>query len=642
MTTHQPILRKHFAPLLRPLLALAALLAGYACAAQTQAPSPITPAAGVPALERVEPPFWWAGMKSSALQLMVHGDGIGRFTPRLSYPGVSLQGTEKASNPNYLFVNLRLSPQAKPGAFDIVFQHGPEQRRYRYELRRRAPGSAQRQGFGNADVILNLMPDRFANGNPANDEQPGYADKLNRADDSAGRHGGDIQGIIDHLDYIAAMGYTALWPTPLTESNQPLYSYHGYAATNTYRVDPRYGSNDDYLRLVAAAKQKGIKVIQDIVLNHIGSGHWWMRDMPMADWLTHGGQFVPTNHARTAIADPYAAQVDKDSFTTGWFEPAMPDMNQANPLVATYQIQNSIWWVEYAGLAGIREDTYGYADTAFLAQWSRRLLQEYPNLNMVGEEWSNNPVVVAHWLRGAKNRDGYVSNLPSVMDYPLFYTLRQALTAKDSLHSGLTDLYEALVNDTLYPQPQNLVLFEGNHDVGRIYSALDEDLALYKMALVYLATMRRIPQFYYGTEILMTSPKERDDGAFRKDFPGGWPGDTVNAFTGAGLTPKQLEAQAFVKKLLSWRKTQPVIHHGQLLHYAPENGTYVYFRYDGKAKVMVVFNKNTTDTPLPTARFAQMLTGATTGTDVLSGQAYDLKATNITVPARSATVLELR
>ncbi|HEY1391990.1 MAG TPA: alpha-amylase family glycosyl hydrolase, partial [Methylibium sp.] len=501
--------------------------------------------------------------------------------------------------------------------------------------------SAGRRGFGNADVILNLMPDRFANGNPANDDVPGFADKANRADNDAGRHGGDIQGIVDHLDHIAAMGYTMLWPTPLTESNQPHYSYHGYAATDTYRIDPRYGSNEDYRRMVAAARERGIGVIQDIVLNHIGSNHWWMRDLPTQDWVSGGSHYVPTGHARTAISDPYAAEVDRESFIAGWFGPEMPDMNQRNPLLATYQIQNTIWWIEYAGLAGIRADTYGYSDKHFLAQWSGRVMLEYPRLNIVGEEWSNNPVVTSYWLRGKKNADGYVSNLPSVMDFPLQATLLRALVAPEGLHSGLVDVYEAMVNDRLYPDPMNLVLFEGNHDLPRLYSMVDEDLALWKMALAFVLTAPRIPQIYVGTEILMTSPKVRDDGAFRHDFPGGWAGDKVNAFTGEGLSDRQKEAQAWLKRVLNWRKTQPAVHRGKFMHYQPQDGMYVYFRYDAKGLVMVVLNKNAGDATLATERFRQVLPQGASGTDVLTGRHYELGDT-LVVPARSVLILDLK
>jgi glycosidase len=591
-------------------------------------------------IERIEPAFWWVGMKHEKLQLMVRGESVATAQPSLNYPGVVLESFTPSDNKNYLFIDLRISADAKPGVMEIAFKLGDKIVKQPYRLLEREKSSAERQSFNNADVILNLMPDRFANGNPTNDRVSGYRDALNRSDDSAGRHGGDIQGIIDHLDYIANMGYTMLWPTPLTESNQAQYSYHGYAATDNYKIDPRYGSNDDYRRMVQLARQKGIGVIWDFVPNHIGSQHWWLRDLPMKDWLTQKGQFVATQHRRTTASDPYAAQSDRDNFTTGWFEPNMPDMNQKNPYVATYQIQNCIWWLEFAGISGVRVDTYGYSHHAFMAQWTQRVREEYPNLKMVGEEWSLNPLTVSYWLDGRQNNNGYRSLLPSVMDFPLNDTLRRALTAKETLHTGFAELYEALANDVIYPQPRNLVLFEGNHDVSRLFSALDEDLDLYKMALAYVATIHRIPQFYYGTEILMTSTKHRDDGAFRRDFPGGWSGDKVNAFSGQGLNAKQLDAQSFVKKLLNWRKSQGVIHNGKLMHYAPENGVYVYFRYDDKQRVMVAFNKNSAAIKLDTKRFDEVLPINAKGREVISGQSMDLSE-QITLPARSVQIVEI-
>jgi neopullulanase len=592
-------------------------------------------------IERVEPPSWWVGMKSANLTLMVHGEAISEFTPALLKSNVRLNGITRTDNPNYLFIDLAIPANTPAGKFDIVFKRGAERMVYKYELLPREQNSANRVGFSTADLIVNLMPDRFANGNPANDNVEGYSDVADRQNIDAGRHGGDIRGIVDSLGYLASMGYTILWPTPLTESNQPNYSYHGYAATDTYKIDPRYGSNDEYRRMVSAARDVGIGVVQDIVLNHIGSNHWWMRDLPTKDWLSFRGEYVPTNHARTTVNDPYASASDKKKFTAGWFERDMPDINQQNKLVSTYQIQNTIWWIEYAGLAGIRADTYGYSDPAFLTEWSRRVMDEYPNLNIVGEEWSHNPATVSYWQRGKKNANGYVSHLPSMMDFPLNEILRQSLVLDESPDSGLTDLYKGLANDILYPDPMNLVLFEGNHDLPRIFSVLNEDFDLYKMAMAYMLTMRGIPQIYYGSEVLMTSPKTREDGKFRRDFPGGWPGDRVNALTGEGLTAQQREAQFYVKRLANWRKTQSAIHKGRLMHFVPENGTYVYFRYDDASKVMVVLNKGKSEQVLQTRRFEEILPAGASGVDVITGQKFDLRQT-LKIAARSALILELK
>jgi glycosidase len=593
------------------------------------------------AIDHVEPPHWWVGMQSPTLQLMLHGPRLAEFTPQLNARGVRVLRSTRSANPNYLFVDLDLQPDAPPQVLDLRLQRGRELLHRPYELRAREPGSAERRGFDARDVILNLVPDRFANGDPSNDNRPGMPDEAKRADDQAGRHGGDIRGIAEHLDFIAAMGYTMLWPTPLLENNQPAYSYHGYAITDLYRVDPRFGSNDDYLRMVAAARAKGVGVIQDIVLNHIGSGHWWLRDLPAPDWLTHEARFVPTMHARTAVSDPYASQEDRRDFTEGWFGPNMPDLNQKNPLLATYLIQYTLWWIEEAKLSGLRIDTYGYSDTAFLADWSRRVMQEYPNFSLVGEEWSANPVVVSYWLAGQPDTRGYRSSMPGMIDFPLHEALRRALTADEGMFTGFNELYAALANDRLYPDPMRMVVFEGNHDVPRLFSVLHEDLALWKMAIVYVLTTRGVPQLYYGTDVLMTSPTQRDDGATRRDYPGGWAGDKVNGFTGEGLTAQQREAQAFLRKLLNWRRGASEIHHGRLMHYAPERGTYTYFRYDERRKLMVAMNKSREAVTLPTARFHEMLAGITSARDVLSGHTVDLHE-SLTVPARGVLLLELK
>ena len=591
-------------------------------------------------IDHLEPLSWWVGMQDHKLQLMVHGRQIADLEPSLAYPGVQIAAVTRGPNRNYLFIDLMIAPDAKPGKLDLVFQHGAKALHYSYELQARATNSAQRVGFNSSDVIYEVMPDRFANGNPGNDNAAGMAEQANRADGS-GRHGGDIQGMADHLDYIAAMGYTQLWPTPLLESNMPHGSYHGYAATSHYRIDPRYGSNEEYRRFVAQARAKGLGVIQDVVLNHIGSKHWWMQDMPMPDWITHQGKFVPTQHHRMALQDPYAADTDKRDFTQGWFSDTMPDLNQANPYLANYLTQNAIWWIEYAGLSGLRVDTYSYSDTAFLTEWSRRVMAEYPRLNLVGEEWSMQVPVVSHWQAGKQNFDGYVSYMPSMMDFPLTDMLRRALQAEDGQYS-LTSLYETLSLDYLYPNPGNMVLFEGNHDMSRIFSELHGDADLFRLATTFVLTAPRVPQFYSGTEILMTSAVgARDDASYRHDFPGGWAGDKVNAFTGAGLTTAQLAAQSYLKKLLNWRKTAGVIHHGKTRHFAPEQNTYVYFRYDDSKKVMVILNKNKTETKLPTGRFAEMLAGAREGVDVATGKRYALEGA-VTLPPRSALVLEVQ
>jgi len=592
-----------------------------------------------PAIEHVEPPFWWTGMQHKGLQLMVHGAGIGRLAPAIDYPGVRLVSSTRVSNANYLFIDLEIGLDARPGSVDIVLSGaGARSQRIAYELRAREPGSARRQGFGNGDAIYQIMPDRFANGDASNDTVAGL---LERADRKAGggRHGGDIAGVIGRLDYIAGLGFTQLWPTPLVENDMPAYSYHGYAATNHYRIDPRYGSNEDFVRLSTEAKKRGIGLIQDVVLSHIGRNHWWMSDMPAPDWVNFNGQFVPTAHHRVAVQDPYASRADSRNFTAGWFGPGMPDLNQTNPLVATYLIQNNIWWIEYAGLSGLRIDTYGYSDGAFLSEYTKRLMAEYPQLNMVGEEWSTRVPVVARWQRGKANFDGYTSSLPSLMDFPLVDAMRNALSKPGE--NTLNEVYETLSLDYLYPEPDKLVLFGGNHDLARMVSAVGGDLARWRMNLVFLMTMPRIPQFYSGDEILMTSTVEgRDDPSYRRDFPGGWAGDKVDAFSGSGLDARQRAAQALVRKLVNWRKTQPVIHTGRLMQFGPENNTWVYFRHNEDKRIMVAMNNNDKPMAVPTARFQEILNGAATGTDVLTGERIDLKH-ELRLAPRAVLLIEL-
>ncbi|MCY7313745.1 MAG: glycoside hydrolase family 13 protein [Pseudoxanthomonas sp.] len=598
--------------------------------------------AALPALcvevQRIEPGNWWVGMRSNTLQLMVYGDGIARSTPRIDHPQVRIAQVTRTDSANHLFIDLVLGPDLAPGGINIEFREGDARRVVAYPLLQRESGSADRQGFGPADAILNLMPDRFANGDPSNDSVAGMLEQADRNAPS-GRHGGDLLGIESHLDYIAGMGYTQIWATPVVENNQPGGAYHGYAATDLYRVDPRLGSNQDYRRLVATARSKGIGVIHDIVPNHIGSGHRWMRDRPAADWINHGFKFSPTNHARNSLTDPYAAQADRDDFVTGWFVPSMPDLNQRNPLLATYLVQNAIWWIEYAGLSGYRVDTVGYSDTAFLAQWNRRILQEYPKFSIVGEEWSLNPLVVARWQQGSVwpvNAPG----MPNMMDFPLSETLRTALVAAGGHGGGLDAMYSLLVNDPHYPDPRKLVLFEGNHDMSRLYSVLGNDMDLFRMAMVYLATAPRIPQLYYGTEVLMESPIERNDAAARRGFPGGWPGDPVNAFTGQGLSERQRQAQALVRTLLNWRKATPAIHQGKMLHYAPVDGVYVYFRHDDQQRYMVVLNQNNEAVDLALARYAEGIAGARTARSVLDDTRSAVGST-LKVPARGSLLLRL-
>jgi len=645
-----------------------ALLSANLSASEVNSTAPLT----------IEPLSWWAGMHNPKLQLMLHSSALPADATQLKVEiagkDVVFKGIEQTDNPHYLFINLDLR-QAKPQTFDIRILAGDKQLfQLPYTLAERAEGSRERQGFSNKDVIYLITPDRFANGNPSNDNQ---ADMLEHAapENSDGRHGGDIEGIRRHLDYLAKLGVTQLWINPLLENNQAQYSYHGYAITNLYRVDPRFGSNQDYQRLVTEAKQLGLGVIKDVVLNHIGSNHWWLKDLPSSDWLNYplkpnvtDTQTAPaasstspsftspsfTSHIRTTVQDPYADTQDKQDFVDGWFVDSMPDLNQRNPKLATYLIQNSIWWVEYAGLSGIREDTYSYADKAFLTQWTKALMAEYPHFNIVGEEWTANPITVSYWQKGKINADGYTSDLPSLMDFPLYEKLLESLNEPEGWDTGFIKLYEMLANDVVYANPSQLVLFEGNHDTNRIYSLLKENLPLYQMALTYVMTAKRIPQLFYGTEVLMTSPtKDRHDGVVRSDFPGGFANSKVNGFSGKGLNAKQQQAQAFIRTLLNYRKHSAALQTGDLLHFVPQNGIYVQFRcaakhattenacYQADAdKVMVIYNKNDQAQTLDLSRFSKVLAGNSSAISIFSEDKFELNQ-SLVLPHAGVMLLEL-
>ena len=591
-------------------------------------------------LERVEPAFWWAGMISPELQLMVYGDKIAESNIELNYPGIQLESVSKVQNPNYLFINLLLDKNVQPGKFDIHFKQGNNTvESYSYELKSREKNSAKRQGFNSSDVIYLITPDRFVNGNPANDWVEGMKEKPNR-NDKDGRHGGDIRGIINSLDYIQKLGFTAVWLNPVLENNMTKVSYHGYSTTDFYKVDPRYGTNEEYRELNDELDKRGMKLIMDMIFNHCGSEHWWMDDLPMDDWINNYPEFKITNHRRTVNEDPYASEADRKAMVEGWFVPSMPDLNQRNPFLAKYLIQNSIWWIEYAGLEGIRQDTWPYPDKYMMAEWTRQVLEEYPDFNIVGEEWSLNPAIVSYWQKGQWNRDGYVNYLPSLMDFPLQHAVSSALNNEETWETGMIQLYEALANDFLYPDPNNLVIFPDNHDMSRFFVQVGEDADLLKLGVAYFLTTRGIPQIYYGTEILMSHPGSAH-GDIRSDFPGGWNGDKVNAFTGEGLSSQQKEMQNYVSAIQNWRKDKTVIHNGKLMHFAPENGIYVYFRYNDDDKVMVILNKNTGEQTLLTERFSEMTKGYKTGKEIISGKNVG-DISEIKIAPKSAMIIELQ
>jgi glycosidase len=592
-------------------------------------------------ITRIEPPNWWPGMHEPTIQLLVHGTQIASLDPKIDYPGIRLERVIKVENPNYLFLDLNIGKEAKPGKVPIqFFEKNKLVQSWEWELWQREPNAEQRKGFDNSDVIYLITPDRFANGDPSNDLVKGMREAPNRKDPD-GRHGGDIEGIRQHLDYLADMGFTAIWPNPLVENNMDKYSYHGYAITDFYKTDPRFGNNESYRSLVREANAKGLKVIMDMVINHCGSRHWWMDDLPAQDWLNARDHYMETNHRKSSVQDPYATESDRNMLFDGWFVQTMPDLNQRNPLLANYLTQNSIWWVEYAGLSGIRMDTYPYPDPNYMAEWSRRLVEEYPNFNIVGEEWNGNPAIVAYWQRGKVNPNGYISYLPSLIDFPLQEAMAKSLNEKEIWGKGWLTLYEMLGQDFQYADPMNLVTLVDNHDMPRFYAQVGGDDALFKLGLTFLLTMRGIPQIYYGTEVLMTSPAQRNDGLIRSDFPGGWPGDEADAVSGKGLTARQLEAKSYLKNLLKWRRTASAVQTGKLVHFDPKDGVYVFFRFDKSQRVMVILNKNEKPYELELARFANMLEGTTHGLDVISGITFPMSG-KIALPTKGALILDLK
>ena len=589
-------------------------------------------------IDHLEPPFWWAGMAENKLQLMVHGKNISDLEPEFSHPGIEINQVHRLSNPNYLFIDLFLSEEAIPGEFEIIFnKEGQPKTKYNYTLLKREPDSADRQGFSQADVIYLITPDRYANGDPGNDSSSQLKEKQNRLK-KGGRHGGDIQGIIDHLDYISDMGFTQVWLNPVLENDQHTYSYHGYSTTDYYNIDARFGNNELYKVLSKEAKKRGIGLVMDLILNHIGSEHWWMKDLPTIDWINNDGKFVRSNHIHESVHDPHLTESQRDLFTSGWFVETMPDLNQNYTFLANYLIQNSIWWIEYADLSGFRIDTYPYIDKNFLSIWSKRIATEYPRFNFVGEEWSSNPTMVSYWQKGSNRYDDYDSYIPSMMDFPLQEALVNGLLGNEDWNSGIVDIYRVISNDFQYGDPHNLVVFAGNHDMKRIYSQLNEQMDLYKMAMTIINTVRGIPQIYYGTEIAMSSTG--DHGALRKDFPGGWPGDKVNAFTGRSLNKKELEAQNFIRKLLNWRKENIAITMGNMIHYPVENGIYVYFRSYNEALVMVIINNNKRSKRIDPNRFNEVIAEKKQGISILDNKVYDL-TTKINLPGKGALILEI-
>jgi glycosidase len=585
-------------------------------------------------ITRVEPANWWIGMKNSELQIMVYGRGISKSTITISYPGIKLREIAKTSNPNYLFIYLSIAKGTKPGHVPIHFTEDRQKYTYNYPLLERKDRSGA-LGFDASDVLYLITPDRFANANPANDNLDDVV--VNRENPNS-RHGGDLEGIARHLDYLKELGITTIWLNPVQENRMRGGSYHGYAITDFYKMDPRFGTNEEFRSLVKKAHDKGMKMVMDVVFNHCGSSHWWMNDLPSKDWINNDGVYLQTNHATVTVMDIHASESEKNTFLNGWFTRGMPDLNQRNRHLATYLIQNSIWWIEYARIDGIRQDTYSYLDYDFLARWCKEVNNEYPHFNIVGETWYNKAAAPAWWQQnsGFGNKN---SHLKTVMDFSLTFIMQNAFGSKGD--SGyLTNIFEDIAQDFIYPDPYKILTFLDNHDLSRFNRKDDTDLKRYKQGLAFLLTTRGIPQIYYGTEILMTGTKEEGDGRLRKDFPGGWQDDKTNEFSKSGRTEMQNEAWDYLQKLLQWRKNSIAVTEGKLIHYAPRNGIYVYGRIKDKDRVLVILNGTGRDQTVQMDRFKDIIGDQDSGRDVITSTTVDIRNT-ITIPAKGEYVLEL-
>ena len=618
-------------------------------------------------IDRIEPTDWYVGMKDASLQLMVYGEGIKTADVTTDYPGVKIDSLVRLDSPNYLLVYMNLEG-AQPGKMVLNFTQGKSKKKVEYELKAREMKGEDRKGFSNADVLYMLMPDRFASGRTDNDQIKGMQAYRNDRTEPSLRHGGDLEGIRQHLDYFKELGVTALWFTPVLENDSPDHgtqsTYHGYATTNYYRVDPRFGSNEEYRRLCDEAHEKGLKIVMDMIFNHSGFEHPWVKDMPSKDWFNTPEWLLPENQAKsvelntmdgaakvndayvqtsyklTPVVDPYASKIDLHETVDGWFVPTMPDLNQRVKYVMDYLIQNSIWWIETVGIDGIRMDTYPYADADGMAHWMKRLHLEYPHFNTVGETWVTEPAYTAAWQKDSK-LSAKNSYLPSVMDFAFYDRINQAKNEEtDDWWKGFNRIYNSLVYDYLYPNPSSVMAFLDNHDTDRFLGKGKDSTAL-KQALALLLTINRIPQLYYGTEILMNGTKEVTDGHVRKDFPGGFPGDTKNAFTREGRTQAENAMFDWLSRLLHWRQGNEVITKGTQTQFIPYQGIYVIARqYQGKT-VLTILNGKRSKNSLNPKRYQEVIGQHTQAKDVLTGKSFQLTAP-VELQARQALILELK
>ena len=610
-------------------------------------------------VDRIEPTNWYVGMKDTSLQLMVYGKDVRNADVEINYPGVRIDSIARLDSPNYLLVYLNIDG-AKAGEMTLNFKQGKQSKKVKYELRDRAMAGDKRIGFTNEDVLYMLMPDRFANGNPQNDVIKTMRDKTCDRNAPSLRHGGDLEGIRQHLDYFKELGVTTLWFTPVLENDNPSdgksSSYHGYATTDYYKVDPRFGTNDEYKRLIDEAHQNGLKVVMDMIFNHCGYYHPWVADLPSKDWLNTpewledqaknnkdgiiktNEKYLQTNGKLTTVLDPYASKFDLHQTVDGWFVPTMPDLNQRNPHVLKYLIQNSEWWIETVGIDGIRMDTYPYADADAMALWMKTINNEYPNFNTVGEAWVTEPAFTAALQKDSKLSEKN-SHLKTVMDFAFFDRINQAKNEEtDDWFSGMNRVYNVFCYDYLYPNPKSVMAFVENHDTDRFLGEGKDTVAL-KQAMALLLTINRIPQVYYGTEVLMNGTKAITDGYVRCDYPGGWTGDKHNAFTAEGRTKAENDMFNWMSRLLHWRQGNEVITKGSQTQFCTHKGIYVIARqYNGK-NVMTNINGKREANELDVKRYAEIIGNAEKAVDVTTGRNVIIDH-NIKLRPRQAMILE--
>lgn len=591
---------------------------------------------------RIEPPNWWVGMRDNKLQLLIYDEEISTSGVQIDYPGVTVQAVHRVENPNYLFVDLLIGPATVAGEFPIVLSADGEELTYAYELKERLPQEGRLQGLTSEDLIYLIMPDRFANGDPSNDS---FADMnqsgINR-DKVFFRHGGDLMGVMEHLDYLEELGVTALWLNPVLENDQPYESYHGYAITDHYEIDKRFGTNEQYRQLVELCHERGMKVIMDVIHNHVGDEHWFIKDLPTSDWIHQDTEHLrKSNFRETALVDPHASAYDKEQLSDGWFDAHMPDLNQRNPFLAQYLTQNAIWWNEFSGHDAYRIDTYFYPDQDFMYDWAKRLNDEYDEFSFFGETWVQGYSVQAQFTENSAIRGGVPTDLPAVTDFQLFFAIQEVLAGQEGWTQGTARLYYTLAHDYLYEDAYRNVIFLDNHDLARYFSVVGEDLDRYKMGLAFLLTTRGIPMIYYGTEILLSGSGGGFGEGGRKDFPGGWKEDYFDKFRAVNRTAAEEEAYTFVKKLANYRKNSNALTQGKLIHFIPNNGVYVYFRQGVDATVMVLLNARDQEQIVNTESYQEILKGFTGAEDVVTGEKYP-EINEIKVSGRSTLVLELR